>query len=110
MYCVSKGAIVQLTKVLSFSLARYGITANTIAPGFIPTASTDSDIRNSLPPSGDYLPIGKLGVPEDLGPIAVFLASSASDYMTGEIIIIDGGGLAAGVIPTGYAPMVPLEK
>jgi len=110
MYCVSKGAIVQLTKVLSFSLARYGITANTIAPGFIPTASTDSDIRNSLPPSGAYLPIGKLGVPEDLGPIAVFLASSASDYMTGEIIIIDGGGLAAGVIPTGHAPMIPLEN
>ena len=109
MYCVSKGAIIQLTRVLSFSLARYGITANTIAPGFIPTESTNSDIRNTLPPSGDFLPIGKLGVPQHLGPVAVFLASSASDYMTGEIMIVDGGGLAAGVIPTGHAPIVALE-
>ena len=109
MYCVSKGAIIQLTRVLSFSLARYGITANTIAPGFIPTESTNSDFRNTLPPSGDFLPIGKLGIPEQLGPVAVLLSSSASDYMTGEVMIVDGGGLAAGVIPTGYSPIVALE-
>ena len=109
MYCVSKGAIIQLTRVLSFSLARYGITANTIAPGFIPTESTNSDIRNTLPATGDFLPIGKLGVPEHFGPVAVFLASPASDYMTGEVMIVDGGGLAAGVIPTGHSPIVALE-
>ena len=109
MYCCSKGAIIQLTRVLSFSLARHGITANTIAPGFIPTRGTDVDMRNTLPPSGDYLPIGKLGKPEDLGPVAVFLASEASDYMTGEMIIIDGGGLAGGIAPTGHAPVAALE-
>ena len=109
MYCCSKGAIIQLTRVLSFSLARHGITANSIVPGFIPTESTDSDIRNTLPPSGDFLPIGKLGVPEDLGPLSVFLASDASDYMSGEMIIADGGGLAAGIAPTGHAPLVELE-
>ncbi len=109
MYCCSKGAVIQLTRVLSFSLARHGITANTIAPGFIPTRSTDVDMRNTLPPSGDFLPIGKLGVPEDLGPVAVFLASEASDYMTGEMIIVDGGGLAGGISPTGHAPVAALE-
>ena len=109
MYCCSKGAVIQLTRVLSFSLARHGITANTIAPGFIPTRSTDVDMRNTLPPSGDFLPIGKLGVPEDLGPVAVFLASDASDYMTGEMIIVDGGGLAGGISPTGHAPVAALE-
>jgi NAD(P)-dependent dehydrogenase (short-subunit alcohol dehydrogenase family) len=109
MYCCSKGAIIQLTRVLSFSLARHGVTANSIVPGFIPTESTDSDIRATLPPTGDFLPIGKLGTPEDLGPVAVFLASDASNYMSGEMIIVDGGGLAAGVAPTGHAPMVELE-
>ena len=109
MYCCTKGGVIQLTRVLSFSLARYGITANSIVPGFIPTEATNSDIRETLPPSGDFLPTGKLGVPEDLGPVAVFLASPASDYMTGEMIIVDGGGLASGISPAGHAPLIPLE-
>ncbi len=109
MYCCSKGGMIQLTKVLSFNLARYGVTANSIVPGFIPTESTDSGMRSTLPPSGDFLPIGKLGRPEDLGPVAVFLSSEASDYMTGEMVIVDGGGLAAGVTPTGHAPVMALE-
>ena len=101
--------MIQLTRVLSFNLARYGITANSIVPGFIPTTSTEGDIRGTLPRSGDFLPIGKLGRPEDLGPVAVFLASEASDYMTGEMIIADGGGLAGGITPVGHAPVIPLE-
>ena len=109
MYCCTKGGIIQLTRVLSFSLARYGVTANSIVPGFIPTVGTDSEIREALPRSGAYLPTGKLGVPEDIGPVAVFLASSASDYMTGETFTLDGGGLAGGLAPTGYAPEIPLE-
>jgi NAD(P)-dependent dehydrogenase (short-subunit alcohol dehydrogenase family) len=108
-YCCTKGGIIQLTRVLSFSLARYGITANSIVPGFIPTEGTDTEMRESLPRSGAYLPIGKLGVPQDIGPVAVFLASPASDYMTGEIFTLDGGGLAAGLAPTGYAPEISLE-
>lgn len=108
-YCCTKGGIIQLTRVLSFSLARYGITANSIVPGFIPTEGTDTEMRESLPRSGAFLPTGKLGVPADIGPVAVFLASPASDYMTGETFTLDGGGLAAGLAPTGYAPEMPLE-
>ena len=108
MYCCGKGGMIQLTRVLAFNLARYGVTANTIIPGFIPTVGTD-DMRESLPRFGENIPIGKLGKPEDMGPIAVFLSSPASDYMTGEMFTLDGGGLAAGMVPAGYQPFVPLE-
>ena len=109
MYCCSKGGLIQLTRVLSFNLARHGITANTIVPGYIPTQSADESMGNAVPRSGDLLPIGKLGKPEDVGPLAVFLSSEASDFMTGEMFIADGGGLAGGIAPTGHAPVVPLE-
>ena len=108
MYCCSKGGMIQLSRVLSFNLARYGITANTIVPGFVPTGATDT-MAASLPRGCEFLPTGQLGKPEDFGPLAVFLASSASDYMTGEMFIADGGGLAAGIYPTGHAPILPLE-
>ena len=108
-YCCTKGGILQLTRALSFSLARYGVTANSIVPGFIPTAGTDSDLRDALPPSGAFLPTGQLGRPEDIGPVAVFLTAPASDYMTGETFTLDGGGLAAGLAPAGYGPLRPLE-
>ena len=109
MYCCSKGGLIQLTRVLSFNLARYGITANTIVPGYIPTQNADEAMGNAVPRSGDLLPIGKLGKPEDVGPLAVFLSSGASDFMTGEMFIADGGGLAGGIAPTGHAPVIPLE-
>ena len=109
MYCSSKGGMIQLTRVLAFNLARYGITANSIVPGFIPTTGDDLEVRATMPRSGEFLPIGKLGTPDNLGPVAVYLSSDASDYMTGEMFIADGGGLAAGINPTGHAPVVPLE-
>jgi NAD(P)-dependent dehydrogenase (short-subunit alcohol dehydrogenase family) len=108
MYCCSKGGMVQLTRVLAFNLAQYGITANSIVPGFIPTRGAES-MGETVPSSGAFLPIGKLGRPEDVGPAAVFLASPASDYMTGEMFILDGGGLAAGLAPAGHAPLISLE-
>ena len=108
VYTCSKGGMIQLTRTLAMSLGRYGVTANTIVPGFIPTRGTDS-FRSGVPGSGDMIPIGRLGVPKDIGPIAVFLASDASNYMNGEIISLDGGGLAGGYAPTGHAPEIPLE-
>ncbi|MDP6454297.1 MAG: SDR family oxidoreductase [SAR202 cluster bacterium] len=107
MYAVGKGGIVQLTRTLATSLSRYGITSTCIVPGFLPTTGTDES--NLTLPRGDFIPIGRVGRPSELGPVAVFLASSGSDYMNGESFAIDGGGLAGGVAPTGYAPEIPLE-
>ena len=108
-YTCGKGAMIQLTRTLAFSLGRHGVTANTIVPGFIPTRGVDS-MREGLPASGDTLPIAKLGKPEDMGPAAVFLSSDASNYMNGEMLILDGGGLVGGLAPTGHAPVVQLEN
>ena len=109
MYTCGKGGMIQLTRTLAMSLGRYGVTANTIVPGFIPTEGTES-MREALPRSGEVIPTGRLGMPEDIGPIAVFLASKASDYVNGEVITLDGGGLAGGYAPTGHAPLIPLES
>ena len=60
-------------------------------------------------PRAEFIPVGRVGDASELGPIAVFLTSEASNYMNGELITIDGGGLAGGYAPTGYSPTVPLE-
>ena len=104
MYACGKGGIVQLTRSLAVSLGRYGVTSNCIVPGFFPTEAT-SNTSMALP-RADLIPVGRTGRPAEIGPLAVWLASSASDYMTGEMFVIDGGGLAGGFAPTGYA----LEK
>ena len=107
MYACGKGGIVQLTRTLATSLGRYGITSNCVVPGFIPTrGAAESDMNL---PRGRFIPIGRVGHTYEVGPVAVFLASSASDYMNGEMFAVDGGGLAGGYAPTGYAPEIPLE-
>jgi len=100
MYACAKGAIIQLTRSLAVSLGRHGVTANCIVPGFFPTEGT-ADSSMALP-SAEFIPMGRVGAPLELGPLAVFLASPASDYMTGELFHIDGAGLAGGYAPTGY--------
>ena len=106
-YGCAKGGVVQLTRILATSLGRYGVTSNCIMPGLFPTEGTAAS-RGTLP-SAEYIPVGRVGDPRELGPVAVFLASAASDYMNGEMFAIEGGGLAGGYAPTGHAPVVPLE-
>ncbi len=92
-YAASKGAIGQLTMALSNEWAGKGVQVNAIAPGYISTDNTEA-LRNDKDRSTSILgriPAGRWGEPEDFkGPI-VFLASQASNYMTGSVMLVDGG-------------------
>lgn len=102
MYACAKGGIIQLTRSLATSMGRYGVTSNCIVPGFFHTEGTT--LSRDIMPNPKFIPVGRAGDPKELGPVAVFLASSASDYMNGELFAIDGGALAGGYAPTGYVP------
>jgi len=95
-YTTSKGAIKQLTKALAVEWAPHGINVNAIGPGYIAT-----DLTRPLADDEKFdcwvkqrTPLGRWGTPGDLAGAAVFLASSASDFLTGQIIYVDGGILA----------------
>ncbi|MFB9276724.1 SDR family oxidoreductase [Cohnella cellulosilytica] len=95
-YAVSKAGIAQLTKSLSNEWAGRGVQVNAIAPGYMATEmNTDllqDDVR--LPQVNSRIPAGRWGGPDDLAGASVFLASAASDYVTGVILPVDGGYLA----------------
>jgi 3-oxoacyl-[acyl-carrier protein] reductase len=90
-YAASKGAINAFTRALAVELASRGVTVNAIAPGFIET-DMSAPVRNK---AGDLIkkmiPMRRLGQPADIGQVAVFLASPGSSYITGQVIVVDGG-------------------
>ncbi|WP_041081742.1 2-dehydro-3-deoxy-D-gluconate 5-dehydrogenase KduD [Thermotoga profunda] len=94
-YTVSKHGIVGLTRIFANELAPYGINVNAIAPGYMATKNTEplrmDENRNKEILS--RIPMGRWGDPQDLKGVVVFLASSASDYITGAVIPVDGGWL-----------------
>ncbi|HUN53359.1 MAG TPA: glucose 1-dehydrogenase, partial [Candidatus Sulfotelmatobacter sp.] len=98
-YAASKGGIVQMTKALASAWARDNIQVNAVLPGWIDTDLT-REARRQLPKLHDSVlartPAGRWGVPGDHAGIAVFLASSASDFVTGAAIPVDGGYSAQG--------------
>jgi gluconate 5-dehydrogenase len=93
-YSASKAAVIGLTRDLAVKWARHGITVNAIAPGYFPTRMTESLLARSLPELEKLIPMGRVGRPDELKGAAVFLASSASDYITGHVLPVDGGYLA----------------
>lgn len=93
-YSASKGAVIALTRDLAVKWAPRGVTVNAIAPGFFPTRMTEAVLRRSEQQIVAGIPLGRLGRPDDLKGLAVFLASAASDYLTGQIIALDGGATA----------------
>ncbi len=90
-YAASKGAINAFTRALAVELASRGVTVNAIAPGFIET-DMSAAVRNK---AGDmikkFIPMRRIGVPEDIARVAVFLASDDSAYVTGQVLTVDGG-------------------
>jgi NAD(P)-dependent dehydrogenase (short-subunit alcohol dehydrogenase family) len=92
-YCASKGGLVQLTKAMALELAKYNIQVNAICPGYF---STPMSRRLYEPEKWEKIarkkvPMGRIGKPEELKGTAVYLASEATDFMTGSCIIVDGG-------------------
>ena len=94
-YNAAKGAVVNLTRELGLEYAAMGINVNAICPGFYRTdlggGSDDPDFVRSVE---DFVPMGKMAEPEDLKGTAIYLASEASDYMCGQMVVTDGGILA----------------
>ena len=90
-YAASKGAINSFTRALAVELASRGVTVNAIAPGFIETDMSEA-VRNK---AGDLIkkmiPMRRLGQPDDIAKTAIFLASDAASYMTGQVLTVDGG-------------------
>jgi len=96
-YACAKGAVLQLTRSLAVTYARKNIYINCIVPGVFEGAAQFFQ-------GGKFIPIGRIGQDAELGPLALFLASDASNHLNGAFITIDGGGLAGGISPTGALP------
>lgn len=90
-YAASKGGIISFTKSVARELASRHINANAVAPGFIQTAMTDKLNEEQRQAMLANIPLNRLGVPADVAQACLFLASSESDYITGQTIVVDGG-------------------
>ncbi len=94
-YSAAKSGVVGLVRGLAVELAKDGIRVNGIAPGYIRTAQLLSE-ENSLGPAGaekaaEFIPMGRLGEAEDIADVIAFLASKGARYMTGQVLVVDGG-------------------
>ncbi len=87
-YCASKGGLIQLTRALALEWAPYNILVNSVAPGLMKTPETSKALREGR---ASEIPLKRAGEPEEVAPLIVYLASAACTYMTGEVILIDGG-------------------
>src|SRR5947208_4214124 len=90
-YASSKGAVNAFTRALAVEVGKRGVTVNAVAPGFIETDMSEA-VRNK---AGDLIkkaiPAGRLGRPEDIADVVVFLCGPAAAYVTGQVITVDGG-------------------
>lgn len=93
VYCGTKGAIIQLTKALALEWARNNFRINAIAPGFIDTDMTETMKKRPqvMEEVLKNIPLNRMGKPEDIAGMALFLSSEAASYITGQVFVVDGG-------------------
>jgi 3-oxoacyl-[acyl-carrier protein] reductase len=107
-YNAAKAGIEGLTRGLAVELGPHGITVNAVAPGFVWTAQSTSR-EHSLGPEGlelakDYVPLRRIGTPEDIADVVLFLASDAARYVTGQTLLADGG-ITLGDLRKAFEPL-----
>jgi gluconate 5-dehydrogenase len=90
-YSASKGAVIALTRQLATEWAQHGIRVNAIAPGFFPSRMTEAVIARGGERMHTDVPLGRLGREGELKGVVVFLASDAASYITGQVLVVDGG-------------------
>ncbi len=99
-YCASKGAVVLLTKAMAIDHGPQGIRVNCLCPGDTDTPMLAAEARQLGGPGAHFLadaahrPLGRVGRPEEIASAALYLASDASSFVTGAVLVVDGGGLA----------------
>lgn len=90
-YAASKAGVIGLTKSVAKELASRKVNVNAIAPGFIETAMTDALSDSAKDALKKAIPFGRVGQPKDVAKLCAFLASEDSDYITGQVLVVDGG-------------------
>jgi 3-oxoacyl-[acyl-carrier protein] reductase len=99
-YSAAKAGVVGLARALAMEVARDGVRVNAVSPGFVDTAQLASEEhslgREGIRKAAGYIPLGRVGVPEEIADVILFLASPAARYVTGQVIVVDGGLVAAG--------------
>ena len=90
-YAASKGALISFSKSLAKEVASRNITVNCIAPGYIDTSMTEKIPEAKRQEAISHIPLARMGKPEDIAEACLFLASSAADYITGQVLVVDGG-------------------
>jgi 3-oxoacyl-[acyl-carrier protein] reductase len=90
-YAASKAGLIGLTKTVAREFASRGITVNAVAPGYIDTPMTQGLPENVKEELKKLIPLDRLGTPEDVAKAVFFLVTSASDYVTGQVLQVDGG-------------------
>ena len=95
-YAITKMAVIMITKRLAFELGKFGINVNAIAPGLVPTdmvtaGRTPEEVQSVIDMAKQRSVLGRVGKPEDIANVALFLASDDSSFMTGQVLVVDGG-------------------
>lgn len=90
-YSASKGGVIALTKTTAKELGSRGINVNAVAPGFIQTVMTEEMPEDAKAGIAEQIPLKRLGTPDDVAEVVLFLCSEASSYITGQVIAVDGG-------------------
>jgi 3-oxoacyl-[acyl-carrier protein] reductase len=104
-YAASKAAVIALTRSMALDVAAWGITVNAICPGAVGTSRAilsedpDLDVDAELARRGRNIPVGRVGRPEDIAAAVAYLVDAGADYMTGQILVLDGGGHSPFPVP-----------